>query len=239
MMNILKSYFFISFQKNKNYFQKNKAFNTNHVQCFECHGFGHVDFKCANRKLKNKGRTLNATWSDDSSVYSDSSRYDYEKSKFVSFMAITNASSVQGSSDQDSKSGEELDIHDSSDDEQDLEIQYKRLLQDSIRMVKFNAKRALKLKAMGSLNVSLQATLEESQSKVKQLEDQYVILSNNMIFAGEETKQLEDQTQKAKTELDKLHKELIECKSGRDDLAGKRLLNLTLPMHQSKDEYRI
>lgn len=92
-------------------------------------------------------------------------------------------------------------------------------------MEKINAKRAIK--AMESQNVFLQATLEKSQSKVKQLKDQYVILSNNLIVADEETEQLKDQTQKAKTELDKLRKELIECKSEKDDLAGKPKMALT------------
>ena len=63
-----------------------------------------------------------------------------------------------------------------------------RLLQDSIHMATINAKRALMLNAMESQNISLQATLEEPQSKVKQLEDQYMILFNNLIVAGEETK---------------------------------------------------
>lgn len=57
-------------------------------------------------------------------------------------MALSNVSSVQ-----ESKSDEELDLNDFSDQEQDVKEDYKRLLQESFRMAKTSEKRALKLKA--------------------------------------------------------------------------------------------
>lgn len=49
-------------------------------------------------------------------------------------MTLSNVSSVQGSSDKDSKSEEDIDLHEFSNQEHDMEAEYKRLLQDLVRM---------------------------------------------------------------------------------------------------------
>ena len=94
-------------------------------------------------------------------------------------------------------------------------------------MSKINEKRALKLNAMESKNASLQATLEGSKSKVKKLEEQRVILSNNLIVEGKENKLLKEEARRTKTELDNLRKELSLCKSEKDDFARKLKMALT------------
>ena len=53
---------------------------------------------------------------------------------------IYNVSSLWGSSDNDSKLGEDFDQHDFFDNEQDLEFEYWRVLQNSICMSKINEK---------------------------------------------------------------------------------------------------
>ena len=61
-------------------------------------------------------------------------------------MALSTVSSLQGSSDRESKSDENLDFDNFSDDDKDWETAYKKLLQGSIRMSKISKKRVLKLK---------------------------------------------------------------------------------------------
>ena len=79
-----------------------------------------------------------------------------------------------------------MDIKEFSDGEHDGDEDYQKLFQESIRMSKIREKRSLRLKAMEGKNISLQATLIDSQSKVKQLEEQCTILSNKLIIAGQE-----------------------------------------------------
>lgn len=71
--------------------------------------------------------------------------------------------------------------------------------------------------------------MDDSKSKVKQLEEQRVILSNNLIVAGKENELLKEQAQKAKTKLDILRNELSICKSEKDDFAGKLKMALLEP----------
>ena len=49
---------------------------------------------------------------------------------------------------------------------------------------------------MEEKNISLQATMIDSQSKVKQLEDQRTILSNKLIIASQENDHQQQQSQK-------------------------------------------
>ena len=100
-------------------------------------------------------------------------------------MALSNASSVQ-----ESKFEDDLDINEFFFYEEQADEDYQELLQESVRMSKISEKRALKLKAMESKNVSLQDTLEDSRSKVKQFEEQRMILSNNLIAARKENELL-------------------------------------------------
>lgn len=51
------------------------------------------------------------TWSDDSSIDSNPSKFDLEEPKCIAFMAKTNISSVQGSFDKYPKSDEDLTSH--------------------------------------------------------------------------------------------------------------------------------
>lgn len=60
-----------------------------------------------------KGKTLNVSWDDDfEEEDSEPDSHTNEFENFIAFMAISNASSLQGSSDKDSKLGEDLDLHD-------------------------------------------------------------------------------------------------------------------------------
>ena len=74
------------FKIKKNDILENKAYKKyekNPIHCYECQGFDHVASPCENRKLKNKGKALSATWSDDSSIDLDSSKSDSEEPKCV------------------------------------------------------------------------------------------------------------------------------------------------------------
>ena len=74
-------------------------------------------------------------------------------------------------------------------------------------MSKINEKRALKLKAMESHNSSLTAQLEDSHTKVSQLEDQRSILFNNLSDTGKKNALLiNDQVEKVAKDLDALRK---------------------------------
>lgn len=56
-------------------------------------------------KLKNKCKVLYVNWDhkfDDGCTDSDSSKFDFENSKLIAFMAKSNSSSLQGSFDKDS-----------------------------------------------------------------------------------------------------------------------------------------
>lgn len=86
---------------------------------------------------------------------------------------------------------------------------------------------------MESKNASLQATVDDSKSQVKQLEEQRMILSNNLIVAGKENELLKEQAQNAKTKLDILRNELSICKFEKDHLAGKLKMALLEPDYSS------
>lgn len=156
-------------------------------------GHGHTVAKCANRKEKCKGKALNVSWEEetqDEKSEPDSSSNDI--GKFVVFIAMSNVSYVKGSFDEDSKSDEDKDLNDFSDQEQDIEEDYRRLLQESVTMSKISEKIALKLKAIESKNTYLQVTLEDPKSKVKELKEQRMILSNNPIAAGKKNEMLKE-----------------------------------------------
>ena len=92
------------------------------VKCFECQGYGHTAAQYANRRDKSKGKILNVAWDEDSNEdvsepYSPSN----ESGKFIAFMGISNTSSMQGS-----KSDEDLEINEFSDEEHDANEDYKK-----------------------------------------------------------------------------------------------------------------
>eukprot|EP00268_Persea_americana_P034952 TRINITY_DN3454_c0_g1_i2.p1 TRINITY_DN3454_c0_g1~~TRINITY_DN3454_c0_g1_i2.p1 ORF type:complete len:227 (-),score=57.35 TRINITY_DN3454_c0_g1_i2:922-1602(-) len=189
------------------------------IQCFECQGYGHTAAKCANKKEKSKGQALNVSWEEDTDEEKsepESPNNDFKNC--VAFMALSTVSSLQGSSDRESKSNDNSDFDNFSDDDKDWETAYKKLLQDSIRMSKISKKRALKLKDMESQNSFLTAQLEESQAKVSQLEDQHIILSNNLIVAGKESELLKQQELKVTSEMNNLKKEFSDCRAEKEDL---------------------
>lgn len=81
----------------------------------------------------------------------------------------SNISSMQGSSDKDSKSDEDLDLHEFSDHKRDLEAQYRKLLKYFICLSQINNRMSHKLKAMETHNSSLSYELEDAHAKVSQL----------------------------------------------------------------------
>lgn len=173
---------------------------TKPIKCFECQGYGHTASKCANRKEKNRSKALNVAWDENSDEdVSEPDSPSSKSGKFITFMALLNISSVQ-----ESKSEDDLDINQISDEEQEGDEAYQKLLLESMRMSKISEKRALKLKAMEEKNSLLQTSLTDSQSKVRQLEDQRAILSDKLILAGQENNCLQQKYQKSETELIKL-----------------------------------
>lgn len=86
-------------------------------------------------------------------------------------------------------------------------------------MSKISEKRAVKINAMGEKNTSLQAALTDSQSKVRQLEEQHAMLSNKLIIASQENDRLLQQSQKIEDELVNLRKELLSCSSEKESFA--------------------
>lgn len=94
---------------------------------------------------------MNVSWEDNSlEEDSEPKSPSHESRKSVAFMGRSNVFSMQGLSDKESNSDEDLDLHDFSDNKQDLEAEHRRVLQDSILMSKINEKRALKLTTMES-----------------------------------------------------------------------------------------
>ena len=71
------------------------------IQCFECHGYGHIASDCANKKSQKKA--FNLTWDDDTSEEEDkkSEKSDASKEKFMAFMA-TSVSATPPLSDNES-----------------------------------------------------------------------------------------------------------------------------------------
>ena len=130
-------------------------------------------------------------------------------------MALSNTSSVQ-----ESKSEDDLDINEISDEKQ-ADEDYQRLLQESVRMSKTSEKRAVKIKAMEEKNITMQSALTDCQSKVKQLEEQRAILFDKSITASQENERLLQQSQKIEAELVKLRKKLQSCTSEKENFAGK------------------
>ena len=84
------------------------------IQCYECQGYSHTAAKCANRKSKSKGKALNVAWDEESDdEVSEPDLPSSESGKFIAFMTLSNASSVQ-----ESKSEDDLDINEISDEKQ-------------------------------------------------------------------------------------------------------------------------
>lgn len=90
---------------------------------------------------------------------------------------------MQGSSNRDSKSNKDLNLHVFSDDEQDLEAVYRKLLKDSMLLSHINNKMSYKLKITESQNSSLTSKLGDARVKVSQLESRRTIFSDNLIDA--------------------------------------------------------
>ncbi|GMN63713.1 hypothetical protein TIFTF001_032785 [Ficus carica] len=77
-----------NFQKGKaavNLFESNKK--SKGIQCHECEGFGHIRSECANT-LKKKGKSLNSTWSDEESEWSQKDDED-RVTNYVAFNIVT------------------------------------------------------------------------------------------------------------------------------------------------------
>eukprot|EP00268_Persea_americana_P013198 TRINITY_DN15759_c1_g1_i4.p1 TRINITY_DN15759_c1_g1~~TRINITY_DN15759_c1_g1_i4.p1 ORF type:complete len:114 (+),score=38.16 TRINITY_DN15759_c1_g1_i4:31-372(+) len=71
------------------------------IQCFDCHGYGHIASDCANKKPKKKA--FNLTWDNDTSEEEDkkseSEKPDASKEKFMAFMATSISATPPLSSD--------------------------------------------------------------------------------------------------------------------------------------------
>ena len=75
---------------------------------------------------------------------------------------------------------------DLSDEEQDVEVAYKKLLKDSLRLSRINDKLSHKLKVSESQNLTFSSELDDAPAKVSQLESQRAILNDTIIAAGKE-----------------------------------------------------
>lgn len=129
---------------------------------------------------------MTLSWEEDFDNENSESGLSSESSKFVAFTTGTNSSFVQGSSDRGSKSDEESNLHDFSDNEQDIEVAYIKLLNDSIHLSHINDKISHKLKASESHCSIVSSDLDDARVKVSQLESQRAILSENLITAEKE-----------------------------------------------------
>lgn len=72
--------------------------------------------------------------------------------------------------DKDPKSDDEINLLESSDDDQDLETKYEKILKDSMKLAKINDKKSVKLKGLKHENSTLSNELNETKRKVSQLE---------------------------------------------------------------------
>ena len=99
------------------------------IQCYECQGHGHTTTKCTNWKEKIKGKALDISWENDyEEECSEPESPSRESGRCVAFMVLSNPSFMQGSFDRDSKSDEDIDLQDFSNNEQDKKAEYMRLL---------------------------------------------------------------------------------------------------------------
>lgn len=133
---------------------------------------------------------------------------------------------MQGSSDNDSKSDEDLDLQEFSDDEQYLKTEYRKLLKDSMRLSWINEKMSHKLKAMEAKNSSLTSEPEDAWAKVSQLESQCAIWINNLMDVGKKNELLIAQNEKSEKDMEALRTELKTCIE-KNDLNGMLKLALT------------
>ena len=104
------------------------------IQCFECHGYGHIASDCATKKLKKKA--FNLTWDDDTSNEDDKKsepeKPDASKEKF---MATSVSATPPISSDDDTDQDVSL-----SETEHDWKAEYQLLFAKSMKMLKMNEK---------------------------------------------------------------------------------------------------
>ena len=98
---------------------------------------------------------MNVSWEEDSKNEYSESESQFEYAKFVAFMTCTNSSFEQGSFDKDSKSDDESKLDDLFDEEQDVEVAYKKLLKDLLCLSRRNDKFSHKLKASESQKLNL------------------------------------------------------------------------------------
>lgn len=147
---------------------------------------------------------MNVTWGDDSENEKNEPESPTQGfGKFIAFMTRSSEiSSMQGSSDRDSKLDEDLSLNGFSDEEQDMEASYMKLLKDLIQLTKINDRMALKLKAIESQNSSLKVELDDTRAKMSQLETQHLILSKQLLDAGVNTDLLTKQAENAEKELE-------------------------------------
>ena len=115
----------------KNYVKKKSSKG---IQCFECHGYGHIASDCANKKPKKKA--FNLTWDDDTSEEEDkkSEKFDDSKEKFMAFMA-TSVSATPPLSENET----DQDVSE-SETEHHWEAEYQILFAKSMKMLKMNEK---------------------------------------------------------------------------------------------------
>ena len=83
---------------------------------------------------------MNVSWEEDSENEYSESELQSEYAKFVALLSSTNSSFEHGSFDKDFKSDDESKRDDLSNEEQAVEVAYKKPLKDSLRLSCINDK---------------------------------------------------------------------------------------------------
>lgn len=167
------------------------------------------------------------SWEEDSKNENSDSESKFESAKFVAFMSSTNLSFEQGSSDKDTKSDDESKCEDLSDEDQDIEVAYKKLLKDSLRLSRINDRLSHKLKVSESQSLTFSSELDDARVKVSQLESQRAILSDSIIDAVKEKELITAQLEEGRKELFSLQTEYNLLHAEKNDVVGKLRMALS------------
>ena len=158
----------------KNYVKKKSSKG---IQCFECHGYGHIASDCATKKVKKKA--FNLTWDDDTSEKDDkkseSEKTEASKERLMTFMATSVSATPPISSDD----GTDQDVSE-SDTEHDWKAKCQLLFAKSMKILKMNGKVATSWKESEEQNISLKVELSDAFTKVSHLEAKNNKLADNL-----------------------------------------------------------
>ncbi|OVA15325.1 zinc finger protein [Macleaya cordata] len=149
--------------KVKNFDKKFEKKNSGEVQCFKCHGFGHMANECPNKAPAKAKKAMKVTLddSDSSSNTSDTSDEETEEMKAMTATLSQIFKNADTSSD-----------HEESDEEIDPEELCANLLKKSLDLSKENKVLDGKLSFIQTERDEAMIKLQESSNKTMQLEEE-------------------------------------------------------------------